>query len=226
MKALYISGFNVVYDRSGNNSLSGINGATNLIIGGRGDDYLEGGRSIFQGWYNPYITSNNTYQFSIGDGKDIINNYDDVNSHENDIDVIKFTDVNSDEVSYRGENYDLIIEYGNNDSIRVLNFFKGNQYWINEIHFADKVVTHADLFKIDIPVVITENGVDFGWSGSLSITDGEMPQIQSSPVVSYADSQVQQMTSAMASFGVSATATDINSSSDSSYLGTLLVANN
>ncbi|MFT0213915.1 hypothetical protein VQ643_15155, partial [Pseudomonas sp. F1_0610] len=64
-----------------------------------------------------YITSNNTYQFSIGDGKDIINNYDDVNSHENDIDVIKFTDVNSDEVSYRGENYDLIIEYGNNDSI-------------------------------------------------------------------------------------------------------------
>ncbi|MFT0214123.1 calcium-binding protein, partial [Pseudomonas sp. F1_0610] len=94
----------------------------------------------------------------------------DVNSHENDIDVIKFTDVNSDEVSYRGENYDLIIEYGNNDSIRVLNFFKGSQYWINEIHFADKVVTHADLYQIEIAIAVTEADYAHQWSGSTTIT--------------------------------------------------------
>ncbi|MFT0214107.1 calcium-binding protein, partial [Pseudomonas sp. F1_0610] len=151
----------------------------------------------------------------------------DVNSHENDIDVIKFTDVNSDEVSYRGENYDLIIEYGNNDSIRVLNFFKGNQYWINEIHFADKVVTHADLYQIEIPITVSATQYDTSWSGNVLIIQLSSASSPTSFAESDSFNQVQQLTSAMAAFGSQSTAMDgINSAANENYLGNLLVANN
>ncbi len=126
-------GNDVLYGGEGDDKLYG-NYGNDTLIGGKGNDYLEGN----QGGY--YGVGNKTYQFSKGDGNDTINNYDNYNYLGTDIDIIKFTDVNSDEVSYRGENYDLIIEYGNGDSIRVQNFFKGDRYWINEIHFADGTV--------------------------------------------------------------------------------------
>ena len=124
-------GNDTIYGGDGNDKLYGGWG-NDTLIGGKGDDYLKGSDSSYS------TRGNSTYIFSLGDGKDIIDNAGGYNSW--DTDVIKFTDVNSNEVSYRGENNDLIIEYGNGDSIRVQNFFLGGDYWINEIHFADGTV--------------------------------------------------------------------------------------
>ena len=156
-------GNDTIYGGDGNDKLYGGWG-NDTLIGGKGDDYLKGSDSSYS------TRGNSTYIFSLGDGKDIIDNAGGYNSW--DTDVIKFTDVNSNEVSYRGENNDLIIEYGNGDSIRVQNFFLGEYYWINEIHFADGVVVnHAALAQIDIPVVITQSGLNLQWGGKVTITN-------------------------------------------------------
>ena len=53
------------------------------------------------------------------------------------IDIIEFTNVNQHEVFYRQDKSHLIIEYGQGDSVKLRDFFRGGRYSVNEIHFAD-----------------------------------------------------------------------------------------
>ncbi|MBS7821608.1 hypothetical protein J7552_10045, partial [Wohlfahrtiimonas chitiniclastica] len=179
--ALYGEGGNdTLYGGAGNDKLYGGQG-NDVLIGGIGDDYLEGGDGA------RYGVGNKTYQFSKGDGNDTINNYDGYGDQNNDTDIIKFSDVNSDEVSYRGENYDLIIEYGNGDSIRVQNFFQGQTYWINEIHFADGSVVKQNEIQGLIDAQVNQS-----LAKTISITN-ETSRIT-------VDQELHSLISAMASF--------------------------
>ncbi|WP_269845034.1 calcium-binding protein, partial [Wohlfahrtiimonas populi] len=159
-------GNDIINGGMGNDTLYGGNGDDTLhggygndtFIGGKGDDLLVGGRG------------NKTYIFAKGDGNDTINNFDTQNTVSDDIDVIKFTDVKSDEVSYRGENYDLIIDYGNGDSIRIQGFFISGWEKIDEIHFADgMVITLTDLQSKPIVVNVSVNNYEPIWNGLLTI---------------------------------------------------------
>ncbi|WP_280522356.1 calcium-binding protein, partial [Snodgrassella alvi] len=127
----------------GNDSLYAY-GGDDLLDGGAGNDYLVGGEG------------NDTYVFAKGHGQDKI--YDIKGT-----DTIQFTDVNSDEVKFRKDNYDLIIYgYNEGDSIRVTDFFYSDTYAIENFVFKDKSFTLDDLRK--------EGMVLYGTTGNDTIT--------------------------------------------------------
>ncbi|NUE79808.1 hypothetical protein GYX91_00815 [Snodgrassella sp. ESL0304] len=135
---------NIIFGMDGNDSIIG-NNSNNILFGGNGNDYLEGGKG------------NDIYIFSKGHGQDRI--YD----IEGASDTIQFTDVNSDEVKFRKDNYDLIIYgYNEGDSIRVTDFFYSDTYAIENFVFKDKSFTLDDLRK--------EGMVLYGTTGDDTIT--------------------------------------------------------
>ncbi|MDI2113265.1 beta strand repeat-containing protein [Commensalibacter nepenthis] len=133
------AGNDTVYGDDGNDTLDGGAGNDNLyggngndiLIGGKGDDYLEGGNG------------SDTYILSRGDGNDIIANYD-YSTGRND--VVKFTNIASTDVkSVSVKNNDLVIRYGENDSVTVKDYFYGANYKINAYQFTDKTLTNNDI---------------------------------------------------------------------------------
>ena len=73
------------------------------FVGGEGNDYLYGGNN-----------NKTTFLFSSGDGNDIIYSYD--NNDE-----IEFTDVNLSDISVSKSENDIILSYGETDTIRLIN---------------------------------------------------------------------------------------------------------
>ena len=138
----------VLIGSDGNDTLRGGNG-DDILIGGRGDDRLEGGKG------------NDTYVFSKGDGQDTIYDYD---LTPGNIDTIKFTDVLDGELTFHRVSNNLVIRYGENDSITILNHYSGTAYQIEQVEFADGAI-HAmsDLLQSN-PVYLPDgnNNVTFG----------------------------------------------------------------
>ncbi|MEB0082438.1 calcium-binding protein, partial [Glaciimonas sp. Gout2] len=145
-------GNDILTSGSGEDTLSG--GAGNdILTGGKGDDMLNGG------------FGNDTYMLSRGDGHDTIDNYDYGTDYSGGgrTDVIRFTDVNSDALSgLRRVKNDLIIDYGNGDSITVANYFNGASYQINQFQFADgKTLTGTELLSAN-PIALPEAADSMG----------------------------------------------------------------
>ncbi|WP_039950092.1 calcium-binding protein [Wohlfahrtiimonas chitiniclastica] len=147
-----------------------------VLIGGKGDDRLVGG------------AGSDTYKFRKGDGKDVIS--DSYNS-TTDVDVIEFLDVSSAEARLHAEQYDLIIEYGKNDSIRINNFFYAKSAnkadWLsNKIHqfkFTDKILGVEDLLQLPLLVTSKSNiGYNFYWDGELIVTTDDVSSSQGSTI--------------------------------------------
>ncbi len=132
-------GADVLDGGEGNDYLIGGNG-TDVLDGGEGNDYLDGGMG------------SDIYQFHLGSGEDVINDYD----YTDNTDVVSFTDVAStDLTSIELKGYNLVITYGKSDSLTLGNYFYGSSYTIEQFKFSDgvtwdvtdiksRVMTHGD----------------------------------------------------------------------------------
>ncbi|WP_054618045.1 calcium-binding protein [Neisseria sp. 83E34] len=126
------SSANDVLDGGEGNDVLNSGSGDDTLIGGTGNDKLEGGYG------------NDTYIFSKGHGQDIVKNYA---NHSKEDDIIRFTDVASNEVSFRKSGNDLILSgYSASDSIEVQGFFiEGGD--INRFEFKDKTVVKPNLLQ-------------------------------------------------------------------------------
>ena len=118
----------------GNDSLYGDDG-DDIIIGGKGDDYLVGG------------DGSDTYVFSKGDGNDTIYNYDYSAGHN---DVVKFTDINAEQLYFYKDNNNLCIKNTNSsDTITIQNWYSSSNYHVNEFLTANgKVLSEKNVDQL------------------------------------------------------------------------------
>ncbi|QKF71499.1 hypothetical protein CGEO_1201 [Campylobacter geochelonis] len=115
------------------------------IIGNKGDDVLSGGNG------------DDVYLFNKGDGKDIVSDNSIFSNH----DIIKFIDVNKDEISLYKDKDNLIIKYGENDSITIKGNFSNLANKIEFFEFKDKAISYNRLMQT---TPIEENLTIFGTS--------------------------------------------------------------
>jgi hypothetical protein len=125
------SGADTIYGDAGNDSIQGGEG-DDVIDGGQGNDFLSGD------------AGSNTYNFKAGDGQDII-----ISSSSKD--SISINDVEKNVSIKTGVDKDknnLIISYGKNDKITVMDFFTRSET-VGTVHLSDKDFSNKDL-KSDI----------------------------------------------------------------------------
>jgi len=115
-----------LYASSGDELLLGAAG-NDVLSGGAGNDTLIGG------------TGNDSYLFALGDGQDVINNYD---SSTGNSDVLQLAaNITSSDVSLTRTNDDLVISInGTDDQVSIQNYFANNgvsDYSLSAINFTD-----------------------------------------------------------------------------------------
>ncbi|MFZ5997814.1 MAG: calcium-binding protein [Nitrospirota bacterium] len=144
------SGRDELFGYEGNDTLSGYEG-NDVLNGGAGDDTLYGnaGNDVLDGeGGNDYLSGDagsDTYKFGIGSGQDRIYNYD----TSTDVDTVEFgAGLTSADVEFvKDGTYDMKVNIkGTTDSLKILNWFSGNGYRVEQFKFADgTVITPADL---------------------------------------------------------------------------------
>ncbi len=121
-------GNDTLYGEAGNDTLHG-NSENDTLIGGTGNDTL----------YGDY--GNDTYIFNIGDGNDVIHEYESSYTSGR-ADRIVFGEginQNSIELERKGNNFE--IRYGENDVITIESMYKSVYYRVEYIEFADGTCT-------------------------------------------------------------------------------------
>ncbi len=121
------SNISAVYGNGGNDTIIG-NMEDNIIVGGRGNDILDGGSG-----------GNDTFIYNLGDGFDTISDF----SSSGEQDKIKFGEgISLSDVTFRREGDDLIITLFNDcaQGMVVKNFFYGTYYKIESLEFADGTI--------------------------------------------------------------------------------------
>ncbi|MBU0631660.1 tandem-95 repeat protein, partial [bacterium] len=132
----WISGLNNfddhIYAKDGNDSVYSFAG-DDFISGGKGDDFLEGG------------SGSDTYVFDKGDGHDTINEWASWGA-DSDVDTIKFSDnITKEDVSFTLNGTNLLVQYGDNDIIKVANTYNANSP-IERIELSDgNFLTNNDI---------------------------------------------------------------------------------
>ena len=133
--SVYVADDGRTLNGTANDDLIISSGYHHILVGGKGDDYLEGGQG------------RDTYVYAKGDGNDTIYNYDsaasDVDSFGNQ-DTLRFTDINYDEVIVSKNNDDLRLTIDDGSIITIKGFFRGKGYELERIQFADGKVWTAD----------------------------------------------------------------------------------
>jgi trimeric autotransporter adhesin len=172
------AGFDTVYAGTGNDTVRGGEG-NDTLYGDAGDDLLEGGAgndgvdggagndTLDGGTGNELLTGsagNDTYVLRVGSGRDAIN-FNDTSTTRTEI--LRFEDVASTGLTgVRTSGTDLILDYGNGDSITFQSHFSGAQYQISEIQFSDGVTWTPTQLLAAYPVTLSEG------NDSLGFTDG------------------------------------------------------
>jgi Ca2+-binding RTX toxin-like protein len=154
------TGNDTVRGEAGNDTLYGEAG-TDLLEGGAGNDGMyggDGGDTLDGGSGDDFLRGdlgNDTYVLRAGSGRDTIENND---AGVGRVDVVRFEDVPSTGVTgVRSSGKDLVIEYGNGDSVTIQNHFSSTQWQVNRFEFSDGVQwTATDLFAAH-PVLATES---------------------------------------------------------------------
>ena len=204
----YNYGSNRIYGLGGNDYLDG-GDSDDVIDGGTGDDKLYGNAgadNLFGGLGNDYLIGgdgadvlnggegndnldggmgSDIYQFHLGSGKDVINDYD----YTDNTDVVSFTDVASTDItSIERKNYHLVITYGNSDSLTLGNYFYGSSYRIEQIKFSDgvtwneaaikaRVMTHGDESNNEISGYNGGSNRIFGLGGDDYLSGGDSDDV-------------------------------------------------
>ena len=120
--------------------------ANDILYAGKGNDVLTGGRGndILDGG-----AGQNSYMFNAGDGHDTIVN----NGTALSKDYIIFSNQTNISLSHDLSNNDLIINYGNNDSITLQDYFVNNSHSVRGIRNGNGAAVKT------INTLISENGI-------------------------------------------------------------------
>ncbi|MDR3212381.1 MAG: putative Ig domain-containing protein [Azoarcus sp.] len=152
---------------AGNDRLSGDQGADTLY-GGAGDDRLEGGDGddtlrgeagndlLRGGLGNDTLeggAGNDIYVLRLGDGQDTINNSDAARA----VDTLRFEDIAADQLTgvFRLGS-DLVLTYGEGDSVTLRNHYTGTGNQIERIEFTNVALSLSE-FNARYPVQLTAN---------------------------------------------------------------------
>lgn len=128
-------------DFPGKNILKGTDGHDDVIFGSTESEILDGGigndKLIGYG-------GNDIYIFGKGYGEDVIDNW---GSKDSDLDILLLKDIIFDEVELLAIEEDLIIKLkGTTDKVTIQGYFKGGEYRLEEVRFADgKVMSYQDV---------------------------------------------------------------------------------
>ena len=148
-----------------------LNGGTgnDVLHGGSGNDTLNGGIG------NDHLDGSwgaDTYHFAKGHGEDIVHDHSGGKEGE---DSLRLADVNAANVRFSQQGYDLMLYgYHNTDSIQIKNFFNGNNYHIEQFHFADKNLSLADLKTQGMRFEGTAGNDTFAyWDGKVEVHAGD-----------------------------------------------------
>ena len=181
----YYNNYNEFLDGgSGNDYIIGGNG-NDVIYGGHDDDYLSGGGgndNLDGGAGSDYLegrSGSDRYEFGRGYGKDTLYDYTYVyggyyGANYNEKNRLVLSDVNSTDVTFTRENYDLLINIkGTSDTLRIsYQFYQSSyyQYGVQNITFANGAVWDRDAISRSEVVVNKEitgtNGHDYLSGGS------------------------------------------------------------
>ncbi|WP_320158049.1 calcium-binding protein, partial [Psychrobacter fozii] len=132
----------IVDGKAGDDTLNGEAG-DDILFGGEGNDILNGG------------SGNDTYIYSLGDGQDIINNYD---SSANRQDTLKLGEgISSDNIWIAKDNTNLTIDFLDDDSLVIQNWFSNKNYQLDEIKFDDGRVLDKENINEIIATIATHN---------------------------------------------------------------------
>lgn len=103
------------------------------LRGGAGNDYLLGGRG------------NDTYLFELGDGQDIINNYDP--APDKDDRLLFGAGISKEDVLYSRSGDSLLLQIsGSSDSVTLHNWFNGTAHQLQSVGFVDgQIITGAEI---------------------------------------------------------------------------------
>ncbi len=170
-----------VYGQEGNDVLDG--GAGNdRVQGGTGDDRMTGGEGgdtmygeegadvIDGGAGNDHMEGSygaDIYVVRQGSGHDRIDDWDNVANRP---DTIRFEDVPSTGITaVRVSGYSMIVEYGDGNSVTVLNQFQNSNYLIEQFQFSDGVTWTAEQLYAAYPIQGSE-GNDVARLGNLADT--------------------------------------------------------
>ena len=100
-------------------------------------------------------SGNDTYIYSLGDGQDIINNYD---SSANRQDTLKLGEgISSDNIWIAKDNTNLTIDFLDDDSLVIQNWFSNKNYQLDEIKFDDGRVLDKENINEIIATIATHD---------------------------------------------------------------------
>ena len=123
----------------GNDMVSGGEGIDNLA-GSAGDDILDGGAG------NDYLnggTGSDTYIFNLGNGRDVVTNYESANNNSQDI--LKFGEgISANDLWFSRKSNNLVVDHiGSDDQVQILNWFSNANYQIEQIS-VENAVLHSN----------------------------------------------------------------------------------
>uniref|UniRef100_UPI0027D29524 calcium-binding protein n=1 Tax=Acinetobacter sp. YH18001 TaxID=2601197 RepID=UPI0027D29524 len=151
-------GHDVIYGDEGQDKIYGGDG-NDILIGGIGNDHLDGG------------AGSDSYYFSLGDGQDTINSYENAS---NKLDQIVFAEgIRPDHIILKRSGNDLIVKYSSDDQVSVKGFFDSNgvtAYRIDQIVFNDGTSWNVDYIKNQVLVATEGNDTIQGYSSNDVLT--------------------------------------------------------
>ena len=126
-------GNDMVQGGDGNDYLYGQNG-DDILDGGAGNDNLNGGNG------------NDIYRFGLGDGQDLISNYD---ANAGSRDVLDVQGIASQDLWFTRSGNTLIVDMvGSDDQMRINNWFSGSAYQLDEISAGGETLYTAQVEQL------------------------------------------------------------------------------
>ena len=186
------NGNDIIYGLDGNDIIAGERGA-DVIVGGSGSDILSGHKITIDDDSSvtrsvSYDSDQDTIVFNLGDGNDIIYEYEVTLSNRA---LLQFgTGIAPADITLYRNGLDLVFQINAEDSVTVFEWFKAGQYRIGQIQFgnndpiaATEWVNAQPLSSNDITVTgtdasesligSTDDDIIYGLDGSDIITGGE-----------------------------------------------------
>ena len=114
-------------------------------MGGKGDDVLYG------------LDGNDTYLFNIGDGNDKIWDCEAGGIRDTEDRIIFGEGITPDSITLERNEYDLIINYGEGDRIRIRDIYKKDAYFVEYIEFADGTTYSVDYNNAVMNIISEKN---------------------------------------------------------------------
>ncbi len=137
-------GNDTIYGEDGDDVIYGESG-DDILIGGKGNDFLVGGNG------------NDTYIFNKGDGEDLVWDYEEGDIKDTEDRIIFGEGIMPDDITLERNDYDLVMNYGEGDSIRIRNVYKYDTNLVEYVEFADGTTCTVDYDNAVMNIISEKN---------------------------------------------------------------------